>query len=295
MKISPPRKNGIRSLPPPLIWGGLITVIFFLVLAILAGSSYCETNAGEVEICVSKFEKFLTSSPNEIGDTLAGIAGSLAFLWIIITVLIQAQELKAQREVLALQAKELKAQREVLSAQKEELTLSRQERIKTNETMSFQLFESTFFSILTMHNDIVNGIDLVLDNKDKATGRDCFKTFYNRFNVWYSKNDLEKSYRHFWNRYQQDLGHYFRFLYRSFKFISESSSSKTYHGKLLRSQLSDYELLILFYNCLSKYGKNFQQYAIEFELFDNLPLDRLVKSDDYDLISQAAFGANKKP
>ncbi|MFY0647236.1 hypothetical protein [Sulfitobacter geojensis] len=40
----------------------------------------------------------MTSPPNEKGDTLAGLAGSLAFLWIIITVLLQGKELSLQRD-----------------------------------------------------------------------------------------------------------------------------------------------------------------------------------------------------
>ncbi len=38
-----------------------------------------------------------SSSPNEIGDTLAGFAGSLAFVWLVVTVLLQSKELREQR------------------------------------------------------------------------------------------------------------------------------------------------------------------------------------------------------
>ena len=38
------------------------------------------------------------STPNEIGDMLAGFAGALAFIWIVVTVLLQAAELREQRE-----------------------------------------------------------------------------------------------------------------------------------------------------------------------------------------------------
>jgi hypothetical protein len=50
--------------------------------------------------------EFLTAPPNEIGDTLAGIAGTLAFLWIIVTVMMQSKELAAQREELRLTREE---------------------------------------------------------------------------------------------------------------------------------------------------------------------------------------------
>ena len=38
------------------------------------------------------------STPNEIGDMLAGFAGALAFIWIVVTVLLQAAELREQRD-----------------------------------------------------------------------------------------------------------------------------------------------------------------------------------------------------
>ncbi|MFY0636116.1 MAG: hypothetical protein JXQ91_20065 [Vannielia sp.] len=49
-----------------------------------------------------RLTSFLLAPPNELGDTLAGIAGVLAFLWIIVTVWLQSQELAAQREELSL-------------------------------------------------------------------------------------------------------------------------------------------------------------------------------------------------
>jgi hypothetical protein len=55
--------------------------------------------------------KFFSSPPNEIGDALAGIFGSLAFLAAAIAVVMQSTELKAQRQ-------ELELTREVLKDQK---------------------------------------------------------------------------------------------------------------------------------------------------------------------------------
>ena len=130
----------------PLMWGTIITVGFFFIIFLLAISPYCET-INEQQVCQNKYRKLISSSPNEIGDTLAGMAGALAFLWIIVTVLLQAQELRAQRE---------------------ELKLTRKEY----EKMSF---ESTFFSILKTHGEIVNSIDLVKvipNSNDFDTGKE---------------------------------------------------------------------------------------------------------------------------
>ena len=61
---------------------------------------------------IPRWQAFWNASPNEIGDTIAGLAGTLAFLWIIVTVMIQGSELRLQRRELAMTRRELKAQRE---------------------------------------------------------------------------------------------------------------------------------------------------------------------------------------
>jgi hypothetical protein len=72
-------------------------------------------------------DSFLEMKPNEVGDLLAGIAGPLAFIWLVygyffqgIAIRQQGEELKQNTKALHLQAKELKnsveQQREVALA-----------------------------------------------------------------------------------------------------------------------------------------------------------------------------------
>ena len=271
----------------PLAWGTIITVILLGMIFSLGVTEICESNHDVPQKCMSKFKRFWQSPPNEIGDTLAGIAGALAFLWIIVTVLLQAQELAAQRE---------------------ELKLTRKEY----EKMSF---ENTFFSILKTHGEIVNSIELVkvIPNSNDfdtgkeipgtgmtltTTGRDCFKVFYNRFTKIYRRaigtesRKLDYSYSTFWKEHQSELGHYFRFLYRGFKLLSENENAQEYHVKLLRSQLSDQELLLLLYNCISENGEKFKLLAENFALFDNMPAYMLLDESHHKLVSKKAFGNN---
>lgn len=60
-------------------------------------------------------DAFLTMSPNEVGDLLAGIAGPVAFIWLVygyflqgIAIRQQAEELRLNTKALELQAEELK-------------------------------------------------------------------------------------------------------------------------------------------------------------------------------------------
>jgi len=60
-------------------------------------------------------------SVNELGDFLAGAFAPLAFLWLVVAVLVQAQELKSQRAELALTRAEMKLNRDVASSTREEI------------------------------------------------------------------------------------------------------------------------------------------------------------------------------
>lgn len=68
-------------------------------------------------VCLTKWEYLKASPPNEMGDTLAGFAGTLAFIWLVATVLLQAHELKEQRYELANTTKALETQSSALDRQ----------------------------------------------------------------------------------------------------------------------------------------------------------------------------------
>lgn len=80
---------------------------------------------------------------------------------------------------------------------------------------------------------------------------------------------------HLWKSYQNDLAHYYRYLYNIIRFINESDVNKLRYIRILRAQLSDFELLVLFYNGLFPLAAKFKEYVEFFTLFDNLPKDLL--------------------
>ena len=89
---------------------------------------------------------------------------------------------------------------------------------------------------------------------------------------------------------------YFRHLYRIIKFVDETPLLKSSDDKsedpngdemrgnyvdLVRSTLSDYELAVLFYNCLTTNGRaKFKPLIEKYTLFNNLRTDYLVKRED---------------
>lgn len=222
------------------------------------------------------------------GDFVAGLLNPiltfLSFVGVLVTIVLQRIELSQSRIELERSADALEAQ---------------------IRSIDLQNFENTFFQMLSVHNSIVNSIDLFSSETGATTrGRDCFRVFYTRFTKIYRDNEkkglpkhgprkiLDISYKMFWKNSQLELGHYFRFLYNFYRLVDESVEARPYHAKLIRSQLSDQELLILFYNCTSEQGKNFCKYAVKYQIFDNLPTVRLLHPTHADLIDRAAFGQN---
>lgn len=102
----------------PMFWGVAGTVVLFAIYGRLAFVVDCDATG---LVCRSKWSQFVSAAPNEIGDTLAGLAGALAFLWIIVTVMLQSQELREQRAEMKLQRDEFEKMVEAQEKQVEAL------------------------------------------------------------------------------------------------------------------------------------------------------------------------------
>lgn len=194
---------------------------------------------------------------------------------------------------------------------------SKEQRAATHR----QSFESTLFQMLTLHNTIVEKVNVSVRRPErnnafstvsinpkmiteKFEGRDAFEHFGNEFhnsilksltsadeNETNPMDEFEKEYARFWKKRRQDLGHYFRFLYNIVRFIDESDFSKDKNYiRFVRAQLSDYELLMLFYNSLSVQGKNFKPLIEKYSLLNNIPSDFEIPEKLLGNIDKQAFG-----
>ncbi|WP_299600009.1 hypothetical protein [uncultured Tateyamaria sp.] len=74
----------------------ILLLVLFLWAALLPA---CFNSALGYVSCPTKFFYLRQATPNELGDTLAGFAGALAFIWIVVTVAMQSIELSEQRKV----------------------------------------------------------------------------------------------------------------------------------------------------------------------------------------------------
>ncbi|MBA6291060.1 putative phage abortive infection protein [Colwellia sp. MB3u-70] len=251
--------------------------IFSVIIGIIAITMYLNNFGGVLSQDHSRWAEF----GDFLGGVLNPVFGFLGLLALLLTISLQAKELKLTRD-------ELRNSSEALVAQ--------------NETLAFQNFENSFFQMLRLHNDIVNSIDFVRGGGTRqvvtTTGRDCFPVMATRLKEKYEKinnitDDKElvlKAYEIFYEEHQIELGHYFRYLYNIFKFIHNSKiGNKNFYSNLVRAQLSNHELVIIYYNCLSHYGnQKFMPLAKEFMLFKNLPESILLQEGHKEWLSNNA-------
>lgn len=222
------------------------------------------------------------------GATNALFSG-FAFAGIIITIYLQNKELKLQRVELELTREELRGQKEQLANQ--------------NLTMSRQRFENTFFQLLRNHRDIVNSMDIRRRAEIVSEGSDCFKTFYTEFQnkVGQTKDigAVLQAYMEFYAKRQQDLGHYFRNLYHVVRFIDDSKDiegeEKFVYSRLLRALLSSNELVLLFYNALSRFGnEKFKPLIEKYSLLKNMEETLLISMEHKKEYNKLAFAGSQE-
>jgi hypothetical protein len=247
-------------------------------------------------------------SPNgqygTFGD-MFGVVNSLfsglAFACLILATMMQREELKLQRKELQLARMEAAATRKEIEGQKEQA-------IAQNETLRQQTFDNTFFQLLRLHNDIVSAIDIRRTSTRELQGRDCFKFFFGKYKEFYGKlaiglpatspeelaARIEVGYSAFFKQYEADLGHYFRSVYNIVKFVDRSDikeTDKRLYTNLVRAQLSNYELRLMFYNCVSHFGsERFKPLVEKYGLLKHFDFgDAIHGEEDRRLFEDGAF------
>lgn len=254
----------------------LIGVAVFVLLIMVVTFFYAVTHDWE--------KQHLGTLGDFLGGTLNPILTFLTFVGLIVTILFQQRELPHA---------------------KSESTKMEVEREKDRLRAERQQFEATFFQMLNYHNSIVNSIDVHRGSpREPLKGRECFKHFNDELKKNYhavrNLDELQRTksaYEGLWGIFQKDLGHYFRFLYNLIRFVNQSRFPKTKYIRIVRAQLSDFELVILFYNVIATDRTRFKEYIEFFTLFDNLPMGLLLNRDHAEYYELSAFdeNASKKP
>ena len=218
------------------------------------------------------------------GDTYGTVNAlftALAFGGLIITILLQRQELKLQRDELRLRRMEMQGQREQLQAQ--------------SATFEQQRFTATFFDLLRVHNDIVGSLYAV-ESGGRVYGRDCLRIKIDRLNSVYQQNgrNVEILMDNLNDDGMPRLEQFFKQLYNVVNFVDVSSiDNKRYYTDMLHSQLDYNELILLAYNGLGKGATEFKNMIEKYNLLENLPPNHLLDANHAKMYSACAFSETK--
>jgi hypothetical protein len=204
-----------------------------------------------------------------------------------------------------MQHEELSLQRQELIATRTEITRQADEFAQQSAIFEVQRFESTFFALLRSHSDIVSAMEARNELGTLVARRECFAVWYSRLKESHSRlasypdevslPTVQQVYAEFYRHHQAELGHYFRHLYHIFKFIQSSDNpNRKMYASLVRAQLSAYEQIMLFYNCLSMQGiKKFKPLVEQFAVLENMPTTLLIDPGRHcPLFESSAYGDN---
>jgi len=110
-------------------------------------------------------------------------------------------------------------------------------------------------------------------------------TFEKRKRITVNYNNISINFMSYppFNGHMSRLGHYYRHLFQTVKFVvnnefskvkKENKTIKYNYLKTLRAQLSDYEMLLLYYNSLSDLGSAWieENYFTDWKFIKNIPL-----------------------
>jgi hypothetical protein len=235
------------------------------------------------------------------GSYLQGTTGSLwalAGVFIIfVAFLMQLRQLKEQKEQFRLQFKQQEVER---AEEQKQIQAQSQQFQAQQESIKRQNFESSFFQLLNLQNQITAGLRCTDRFSGPKTSRECFQTWLDYLRqefvsrqVILTENDLghiREAYQVFYRGAQAALAHYFRNLYHAIKFVKSSDiSDKRRYTSLVRAQLSAYELTLLFYNGLSVFGEGFKPLIEEFGLLEHLDDSLLMERSHRQLYAESAY------
>ena len=264
---------------------------------------------------VSKVEK-----RGQWGDSFGVIVaffsglGFIALIWTIRQSNKQHREvLESQQEELSLQRKELELQRKELTHTRAEIKGQKEQLAAQNKTLRHQNFESSFFQLLSLYNNIIDAMEFSVSGRH-ASKRGSFRLTHHTLRYDYTSNvsseeNLEDTFRSllerewdsaeeekqfilkrineryemFFAKYQAQVGHYLRHLYNMVKFVDEKDfltyEEKKRYTNLIRAQLSSYELAFLFSNCLSDEEKDFKPLVEKYALLKNIDFNLLLSNE----------------
>ena len=252
----------------------------------------------------------------QFGDmfgALNALFSAIAFAALAYTMILQKAELRLQR----LELQETRAEIHGQRIQLEEQT----------KTFILQSFESTFFHLVDLHHQIIDGtkrksLDVETTGRERFSHisaefvGQCIGDLFTKSRAsdaeMAGKNTRERidfmisrlgghykelvapTWEKVYASFRTDLAHYFRNLYHIVKFVDSqialSQEKKQQYVSMLRAQLSAGELALLFQNGISARGVKFKPLIEKYSLLKNLDEDQFVCAAAKGSYSSSAYG-----
>ena len=188
-----------------------------------------------------------------VGGSLNAILGLFGFMALLLTIVLQSQELALSRH---------------------ELRVSANALLEQSKTVKLQQFEGTFFKLLELHTNILNSLSINLADGTVYKGSECLlfclESFITNYSRYYDDEKVDKDsiFMDFLDfirvNYGLTLTHYFAHLHNLLDFLDkdkthvfvddfgkEDKNAKQFYMKVLRSLLTKGETGLLFYAGIS--------------------------------------------
>lgn len=169
-----------------------------------------------------------------------------------------------------------------------------------NELMTVQRFNDLFFRLIDLYHELSADLSIkahssiTVDNRsyivinEERRDKDFFDSWQSVMKSGYQPsltfNDINNLSLHYYNKFYETnrnkLGAYFRTLYRILELIDESpilDTEKRNYAKILRAQLCESELFMLYYNSQTKLGQKLGKYLWKYHILKHLPFTETIE------------------
>ncbi|EMR9002478.1 putative phage abortive infection protein [Yersinia enterocolitica] len=223
----------------------------------------------------------------QLGDVVGGIVGSL---WALAGVILFYAGLMEQRKDITTNQHALQKQIQALNNQSEEIELQRKEyemaRIvfteqrdvlrEQSKTSRIQQFESNFYSLVDIYIKIRNELLQANEGSMLQINNKLRQDTIPAYGVKVKVSRITDNYQIIYYANKDKLSHYLKTIYRLYKVIDEQEDldekKKYFYAKIVRSQFTEEELFLIYYNSYSSYGKNFRALIIKYNILKHLVL-----------------------
>lgn len=106
-----------------------------------------------------------------------------------------------------------------------------------------------------------------------------------------SIEEVINAYEKLYNTERSNMSHYFRTVYHIFKFIDRADiQDKKQYISITRAQLSSYEQVLIFYNCLHRNGvEKFKPLIEKYAILKNIDSNLLINKNHLDSYNKGAY------